>query len=176
MNHYFNLLISLLLVFTGCSQSETSSAQSEAKISEETVTEAVAAPEIDVSTIELIDLEGNPITWESLRGKKVFLNFWATWCKPCIVEMPSMHKASEQLGDDFVFLAASYEELDKIQAFAGHRDFNFQFIHSKTPFDALNIYSIPTTFLINEEGELVETVVGSRPWDEAETINRLKAL
>ena len=87
-----------------------------------------------------------------------------------------MQQASEQLGEDYVFLAASYEELDKIKTFAGQRDFSFQFVHTKTPLENLNIYSIPTTFLINEEGELVETVIGSRPWNQSETINHLKNL
>lgn len=168
-------LVTFLLIFSvGCSSPDSSSAQTE--IDEEIVTETVVALEIDVEAIELLDLEGNPVSWESLKGKKVFLNFWATWCKPCIVEMPSMHQAAEQLGDDYVFLAASYEDLSKIQKFVQSRDFAFQFVHSKTSLDNLNIYSLPTTFLINAEGKLVETVVGSREWNEPEAMDKLKAL
>lgn len=178
MNPYLTILLALFLILSGCSQSDKPSAaeESQTEVASASTAEATAAPGVDISSIELIDLAGNPISWESLRGKKVFLNFWATWCKPCIIEMPSMHEAAQQLGDDFVFLAASYEEMKKIQAFADQRDFNFQFVHTKTPLEMLNIYSIPTTFLINGEGELVETVIGSRPWDTAETIDQLKNL
>lgn len=172
MNLYF--LAALLVFFAGCSSPDSSSTQTE--VNEEAAVEMASTSEIDITAIELLDLEGNPISWESLKGKKVFLNFWATWCKPCIVEMPSMHQAAEQLGDGYVFLAASYEDLGKIQKFVQSRDFAFQFVHSKTSLDNLNIHSLPTTFLINAEGELVESVVGSREWNQPETMDKLKAL
>ncbi len=170
----FLLIPFALFALVACSSSDRSSAQT--AVDDMPVTEMVAAPEIDIPAIELTDLQGNPIGWESLEGKKVFLNFWATWCKPCIVEMPSMHEAAEQLGEDFVFLAASYEDLEKIKKFADKRDFAFQFVHTKTPIQDLQIRSLPTTFLINSEGELVETVIGSREWNETEAMDQLKAL
>ena len=172
MKNYFFTLIALFML-AGCSSPDRSSPQT--AVDDTPVTEVVAS-EIDISAIELTDLEGNPIEWESLAGKKVFLNFWATWCKPCIIEMPSMHEAAGQLGEDYVFLAASYEDLEKIKKFADNRDFDFQFVHTKTPIQDLQIRSLPTTFLINSEGELVETVVGSREWNEAEAISQLKSI
>jgi thiol-disulfide isomerase/thioredoxin len=173
MKNYFFILFALFAL-AACSSPDRSSAQT--AVDDAPVIETMAAAEIDITTIELTDLEGNPIGWESLKGKKVFLNFWATWCKPCIIEMPSMHEAAEQLGEDYVFLAASYEELDKIKKFAEKRDFAFQFVHTKTPIQDLQIRSLPTTFLINSEGELVETVIGSREWNETEAMDQLKAL
>lgn len=132
---------------------------------------------LEVSTIELVDLQGNPVEWEDFRGKTVFLNFWATWCRPCIMEMPSMDQAYQSLKDeDFVFLAASYEEPGKIKSFQENRDFSFLFVHVRTSLESLNIYSIPTTFIINKEGELVETIVGSRQWNTPEMLNKLKQM
>lgn len=173
MKNYFFAVATVLLLIS-CSSPERPSTQME--VADASVAEMVATSEINVSDIELTDLEGNPIGWEALQGKKVFLNFWATWCKPCIIEMPSMHEAAKQLGDDYVFLAASYEDMEKIKKFADKRDFAFQFVHTKTPIQKLQIHSLPTTFLINSEGELVETVIGSREWDETEAIDQLKAL
>jgi thiol-disulfide isomerase/thioredoxin len=69
-----------------------------------------------VERIKLADLDGKEISLASLKGKTVFLNFWATWCKPCVKEMPSMDKAYKELqGDDFVFLAASDEGIERIR-------------------------------------------------------------
>lgn len=133
--------------------------------------------EINISAIELTDLEGNSVHWEELKGKKVFLNFWATWCRPCIMEMPSMDKAYQALRDEnFVFLVASYEAPEKIRNFQEKQNFSFPFVHMKTNLEELNIYSIPTTFIINEEGELIKTVVGSREWDTPEMLNELKQM
>ena len=87
-----------------------------------------------------------------------------------------MQTAAEQLGEDYVFLAASYEDLGKIQKFADKQDFSFQFVHTKTSLEELNVHSLPTTFLINSKGELAETVIGSREWDQEEAMNQLKAL
>ena len=172
MNYLISLLLGLFL--TGCSSPDSASRQEQ--IREAAVAPAVADEEVDIISIELLDLEGKPISWEKFKGKKVFLNFWATWCKPCILEMPSMSKAAQQLGEEYVFLAASYEDLDKIRKFTEKRDFDFQFVHTKTPIESLNIYSLPTTFLINSQSELVETVIGCQEWNEPEPMNQLKSL
>jgi len=171
---YYTITLFSWILLAGCSSPEATSSQT--STDEKAIAQTVANDEVDITAIELTDLEGNPISWEKLKGKKIFLNFWATWCKPCIIEMPSMSEAAAQLGDDYVFLAASYEELSKIQKFAEKRDFTFQFVHTKTPIEDLDIYSLPTTFLINSEGELVKTVIGSREWNQPEAMNQLKAL
>lgn len=133
--------------------------------------------QIDISAIELVDLEGNSVDWDGLKGKIVVLNFWATWCKPCIMEMPSMDRAYQTLKDEnFVFLAASYEAPEKIKRFVEKQSFSFSFVHMKASLEDLNIYSIPTTFIINREGELVKTVVGSREWNAQDTLNELKKI
>ncbi|MEM9832098.1 MAG: TlpA disulfide reductase family protein [Bacteroidota bacterium] len=172
MNYLISLLVSLFLA--GCSSPDNASGQEQVR--QASVAPAVTNEEVDITSIELLDLEGNLIPWEKLKGKKVFLNFWATWCKPCILEMPSMSEAAQQLGEEYVFLAASYEDLDKIRKFTEKRDFDFQFVHTKTPIESLNVYSLPTTFLINSRGELAETVVGSQEWNEPEALNQLKSL
>lgn len=153
----------------GCSNQKQEQTQEAEKAEKEN--------QINVSAIELVDLEGNPIRWEDLKGKTIFLNFWATWCKPCIMEMPSMDKAYQALKEeDFIFMAASYEEPEKIRSFREKQEFSFPLVHMKTSLEALNIYSIPTTFIINKEGELARIVVGSRQWDAPETLNELKQM
>lgn len=127
-----------------------------------------------VERIKLVDLNGNEINLESLKGKTIFLNFWATWCKPCIKEMPSMDKAYDQLkGDNFVFLAASDESMKKINKFVAQQDFSFQFVQIQGDIFNLDIKALPTTFIINPEGQIVYNEIGARDWHAQANIDML---
>ncbi len=77
-----------------------------------------ASPDQNITgRIELADMNGQPIDLNQYRGKTVFINFWATWCKPCLEEMPSIEKAQAILKDkNITFLLASNEELKRIQS------------------------------------------------------------
>ena len=134
-------------------------------------------PEKLVDRIQLVDLDGNEIPLASLKGKTIFLNFWATWCRPCLAEMPDIDKASKLLKDEnFVFLAASDESLDKIKQFAAKSEFSFQIVHSKTSVFDLDISALPTTMVINTAGEIVYNEVGARDWSSENEINNLRKL
>jgi len=125
----------------------------------------------------LTDLDGNTIELSSLNGKTVFLNFWATWCKPCIAEMPSIERAQEILkGDSVVFLLASNESLEKIQKFKKKQDFNLNFIQLTSPLENLDILALPTTHIIDPSGETVFAEMGGREWDSEENIELIKKI
>jgi peroxiredoxin len=116
----------------------------------------------------LKDLNGNKIKLQDLRGKVVFLNFWATWCPSCRLEMPSMEKLHEEFGNQgLVVLAINYrEKAEEINAFFKEHRVTFTALldeHGR----ALELYrawSLPTTYLINRNGEIVGKVVGHRDW------------
>lgn len=142
-----------------------------------TKNEVQELPEKLVDRIQLVDLDGNEIALASLKGKTIFLNFWATWCRPCLAEMPDIDKASKLLKDEnFVFLAASDESLDKIKQFAAKSGFSFQIVHSKTSVFDLDISALPTTMVINTAGEIVYNEVGARDWSSENEINNLRKL
>ncbi|HDZ13912.1 MAG TPA: redoxin domain-containing protein, partial [Pricia sp.] len=65
----------------------------------------------------LTDANEQPLTYDEERGKIVFLNFWATWCGPCIQEMPSIQELYDQYGDKVSFLLVTDEDSSKVQAF-----------------------------------------------------------
>lgn len=164
--YFYWLLLSGLLI--GCS----SNTQNEDGFEKEEVSNQ---EEVTPQTLELIDLEGNTIALDELEGKAVFLNLWATWCRPCIAEMPSIEEAYRELKDDgYVFLAASYEDPEKIREFASKQDFTFPFVHLKTDMQALGVQSIPTTYIYNESGEVVARIIGSREWDSPEIMAKLE--
>ena len=69
------------------------------------------------NTATYTDLEGNAVALSDFKGKRILLNFWATWCFPCLEEMPSMEKAQEVLAsENYVFLFATTDELNKINS------------------------------------------------------------
>lgn len=131
---------------------------------------------IVASQIKLTDLEGKEVDLTKFEGKTIFVNFWATWCKPCIQEMPSIAALQSQLaGQNIEFFFASDEEVDKIQKFMESRKMNLNFVRTENP-ESLGIQVLPTTFIFDENGELVFSEMGFRKWDEPATVEMVSKL
>ena len=126
--------------------------------------------------INMTDLKGQPFTLHKFNGKAVFLNFWATWCKPCIHEMESMEALHKQYKDNIVFLAVTTEDLDKIKAFRQQRNFSFDFARLDITYLDAYVVKLPTTLLINHKGELVLEEEGMRIWTDFNNLEKVKAL
>ena len=123
--------------------------------------------------IRLKDLNDQLINLEKYKGKTIFLNFWATWCKPCIAEMPTIEKAQTILNkEDIVFLIASSESAEEIDAFKKVHNFNFNYLQVQNS-EELNIQGLPTTFIFNKDGKQVFSESGYRKWDEKNNIDML---
>lgn len=123
------------------------------------------------------DLEGNPIDLADYKGKKLLLNYWATWCRPCIEEMPAMARAQKLLEkDNYVFLFASDQSVEKIKSFKEKRRFGLNFIKFNGAYGDLQITALPVTIIYNEAGDPVERIVGGIIWDSPEMIQRLKKI
>jgi len=132
--------------------------------------------EVTPQTLELTDLEGNEVNLSDMKGQAVFLNLWATWCRPCLMEMPAIEQAYQELKDNgYIFLLASYEETEKIREFAQEQDYTFPLVHLKSDMQALGVQSIPTTFIYNESGEVVARIIGTREWDSPAVMAQLES-
>lgn len=124
-----------------------------------------------IAQLRLIDLNDRAIDLEKFKGKTIFINFWATWCKPCLEEMPSIAKAMEVLkNEDIVFLFASEETPQEIEQFKNINNYPFQYVRVENPAE-LNIMALPTTFIFDSEGSLVFSEMGYRKWDEKKNID-----
>lgn len=124
----------------------------------------------DLDKISLQTLEGQPINMDDFKGKRVFVNFWATWCKPCIQEMPTIAKAQESVGsENVVFLFPSNESTDLILEFKERRNFDFNYVQAQN-LEALNIQALPTTMIFNESGKLIFSEMGFRDWSTSENL------
>lgn len=122
----------------------------------------------------LQDHNGRDVDFESLRGKVVLLNFWATWCGPCKIEVPWFVEFAERYADDgLVVLGLSVDDTaDKIRGFADDFDVNYPMLVGLGREDFQEAYGpiwgVPMTFFIDREGTVCRTHVGIATKDEFE--------
>ena len=131
---------------------------------------------IRLDDIKLSTLSGEKIDMEEFKGKTVFINFWATWCKPCVQEMPTINSAQSMFNDnDVVFLFASNEEIDRINAFSTKHPYEFRYVKLEN-MEELKIQALPTTFIFDSDGELQFSETGFRMWDEQTNIDLISKI
>ena len=105
---------------------------------------------------ELKSMDGEIVSFSSFQDKVVFLNFWATWCPPCIAEMPDIHNLYENTSDSVSFVMISLDQdHQKAKDFIKNKEFDFPvyFLNSSLP-KTYNTSSIPTTYVISKEGKI----------------------
>jgi thiol-disulfide isomerase/thioredoxin len=134
-------------------------------------------PIIDFSASRL---DGTQVRLSALKGKVVFLNFWATWCPPCREEMPSMEALYQRFrGRGLEFLAVDIQEgKDEVAAFMKQFGLTFPAALDDTGKISAEygIRGIPTTFIIDKEGGIIASVVGGRDWNTPAVTTALELL
>ncbi len=127
-----------------------------------------AAPDFTLTT-----LGGQPTQLRDFRGKLVLLNFWATWCAPCLHEMPSMERLYQTFKQTaFVLLAVSMDRQgeDVARPFVNTVQLTFPVLLD--PASAVGrhygVRGLPTTYLIDPEGHLIGAAIGARDWSRTE--------
>ncbi|WP_394746779.1 TlpA family protein disulfide reductase [Spongiimicrobium salis] len=117
----------------------------------------------------LLNTDGQALNLSAEEGKVVFINFWATWCPPCVAEMPDLQELYNAYGDKVSFLFVANDEVDRVNTFMKKKEYSFPvwFSKSNTPI-GLEHPTIPTTYLIDKSGNIVlkETMVAD--WNSEE--------
>jgi thiol-disulfide isomerase/thioredoxin len=128
--------------------------------------------------INLTDLDGNPVNPDNWRGKVVLLNFWATWCAPCVAEMPGLARLSQQLADPSIqFAFISREDANVVSSFVAKRDLKLPFFILKDePPPVFQGRAIPATFVIDRIGTVAMRHFGAAAWDAEPVATFLKGL
>lgn len=108
---------------------------------------------------------GELFNFNDAKEKVIVINFWATWCPPCIAEMPSLEKLYQAYQDEVVFLFVSNDDLDKLQKFKEKHNYQFPVYKAVTKLPSeFDINSIPRTFVIDKSGKIVVDKTGAANW------------
>lgn len=141
------------------------------------------APQIGhpVPDFTLPDLTGKMVQLSTLRGKVVFINVWATWCPPCVEEMPTMQRLYNQLHDQGLeILAISIDALGAqvVEPFMHKYQLTFPaLLDPKASIERLyHTGGVPESFVVDKQGRLVEKVVGPRDWAHPQIMAMFKRL
>ncbi len=128
----------------------------------------------------LKDINNKKISLKSYKGKIVMLNFWATWCTPCRLEMPSMEKLYRQFKNrGFVVLAvASGENMESVSQFIKEYNITFPALldSNQEVTDYYKVWALPTTYFINPEGKIIGRVQGGRDWSTREAAQYITSI
>jgi thiol-disulfide isomerase/thioredoxin len=136
---------------------------------------AMPAPELKAN-----DLAGASRTLADYRGKVVLLNFWASWCPPCLREMPSLERLRVRMaGRPFEIVALdSAETADEVKAYLSRMALGFPVLLDP---DGANtrrwkVFALPTSFLLDAEGRVRHVLTGPTEWDEGEALTVIESL
>ncbi len=114
----------------------------------------------------LKDVHGKEFQFTSARDKVIFINFWASWCPPCVAEMPDLSKLYKDYKDEVVFLFVARDQRSKVEAFIKKHNYDLP-VYYETGFtpEQLNNTSLPTTYLLDKRGNIVVEKTGSASWN-----------
>ncbi len=134
------------------------------------------APKIDITKLEIVNEAGENFDLKSLKGKKLILSFYASWCGNCLQEMQEIDKIKNTELNGIDVVCITDESIEKLKQFKEHSGYPFLFLKLKTQFAQININSIPVTYIVNEKMEVVEEYLGYIEWSDPSTINYIKGL
>lgn len=114
----------------------------------------------------LVDTNGSAFDLESKKGEVILINFWATWCPPCVAELPMFQQLVDDYGAEMSFFFVAEDTPDKVQAFMQKKEYRFPvfYANGKTPTE-LYSSSIPLTYIIDRQGKIVVKTTGAADWN-----------
>ena len=137
-------------------------------------------PGTPAPAFELLDLAGESHALEDFRGELVVLNFWATWCPPCVEEMPSLQRLEDTLGDRGLrVVAVSVDErLSDVPDFVREHGLRFLVLHDlgKRVSRRWDVFRFPETWVVQRDGTLVSHIIGARDWSAPESLEVFESL
>ncbi|PVW17177.1 TlpA family protein disulfide reductase [Marixanthomonas spongiae] len=127
---------------------------------------------------KLIDREGNTKSLAELKGKVIFMNVWATWCPPCVAEMPSIDKLHEEMGDEVAFVMLSMDRnFETAKKFDKQKGYNLPIYAPAGNIPSMyQSPAIPTTYVIDAKGNLALTHKGMADYNDPEFKKFLNSL
>ena len=133
----------------------------------------------DLPTFELEELNADSWNADSLKGKPYIVNFWATWCGPCVHELPAMNRAAEQLLDEGVGMVAinMAEEASAVETFMQQVPIEFPVLLGvQSTYPNWKVRGLPTTYIVSADGQILAEAIGPREWDDPDFIEYMLSL
>jgi peroxiredoxin len=134
------------------------------------------APDIELQKLEVLNEKGEPFDLNSLKGKKLVISFYASWCGNCLQELRDLNKIKASELSDIEIVCITDESLEKLMDFKEKTGYSYLFLKLKKQFPEIGINSIPVTYIVNRELKVVEEHVGYIQWNDASTLNHIKSL
>ena len=130
--------------------------------------------------IDLMTIDGAALSLQQLRGKVVLVNFWATWCEPCITEMPSLQRLHDQLSSEgFEVLAVNYQEGPaRIKSFIDKLNFTLPVVRD-TDGDVARAWGarvFPANYLVDRAGNIRYWMSGAADWTSPALVSTIRGL
>ncbi|RDK86952.1 TlpA family protein disulfide reductase [Marinirhabdus gelatinilytica] len=126
---------------------------------------------------ELNDLNNGTINFSTAEGNVTLVNVWATWCPPCIAEMPSMQKLYDSYKNKMAFYFVSLEDTKTLRQFAEKKNYTFPIYTTQQKFPKeIQTNSFPTTYLLSKSGKIVMVQKGAADWNSETVHNTIDAL
>ncbi|WP_084079980.1 TlpA family protein disulfide reductase [Flavisolibacter ginsengisoli] len=125
----------------------------------------------------LMDVNGNPVNLQNFRGKKIFVNLWATWCPPCRAEIPSIEKLYRATDTNKVaFIMVSLDDnFEKAKKYANKKKLKLPIYYPQKSLTGIfNVSSIPSTFIFDESGNLIQSIEGAADYNTSQFRDMLK--
>lgn len=149
------LLFTLALALSGCQKNFSSE-------------------EVGKLNANLEDMEGSPVKLTRTEDQKLLVHFWATWCKPCLEELPALVRAKETLEkSNYRVLLVSEESVEEITSYLKKKEIHLESFRYNGALSDLKIHALPATFIFNENGEKIFTKSGRIGWDSKEEIQQI---
>lgn len=178
MKTSYIIFISLALIsFAACTDIAKEPVVEEQGVQEPPIVNVSSVTPSTLPSFNMIHSDGSTINLADLKGKKVFVNLWATWCPPCRAEIPSIEKLYSKVDKQkTVFIMLSLDEsFDLATQFAQAKKMKLPvYAPAGNLPEMFNVNGIPTTFIFNENGELIKKNTGMDDYDTDAYVELLK--
>jgi thiol-disulfide isomerase/thioredoxin len=170
------LALSLLLLLTRAVSADDTGAPKPPRLGEF----IPVSPPQTAPSFSFVDPAGNTVSLSDFTGKLVVLNLWATWCAPCLREMPSLDRMQTRLGEDVVVLAISEDRggnkvVEPFIEKLGLKSVKFYLDPKSGAQRAFKVQGLPTSVVIDRDGKILGQVEGAAEWDSPRLLDTVKS-
>ncbi|CAM3405848.1 TlpA disulfide reductase family protein [Pontibacter korlensis] len=133
-------------------------------------------PQVNWQVLQLTTLDGESVSLNEYRGKPLLVNVWATWCKPCLAEMPAINELQQNYPDEISIVTVSDEDTGKLLKFRERHPYTFTYLRATTPLAEQSLTVFPTTYLLDGQGNVEAIYIGAQSWSSTNFIEKILSL